>query len=99
MADVTDMVLTHLHFDHCGGSINWKNDRSGYETAFPNATYWVGEEHWNEALAPNPREKASFLKENILPIEESGQLKLLKTRRFYSQRYQFQIFPSAIPKV
>lgn len=78
MADVTDMVLTHLHFDHCGGSIHWKNDRSGYETAFPNATYWIGEEHWNEALAPNPREKASFLKENILPIQESGQLKLLK---------------------
>jgi glyoxylase-like metal-dependent hydrolase (beta-lactamase superfamily II) len=76
--DITDMVLTHLHFDHCGGSIEWNNDRTKYQTAFKNATYWIGEEHWNEALAPNPREKASFLKENILPIQESGQLKLLK---------------------
>jgi glyoxylase-like metal-dependent hydrolase (beta-lactamase superfamily II) len=77
-SDVTDMVLTHLHFDHCGGSIKWNADRTTFETTFPNATYWVGEEHWNEALAPNPREKASFIKENILPIQESGQLKLVK---------------------
>lgn len=76
--DITDMVLTHLHFDHCGGSIKWNNDRTKYETAFKNATYWIADAHWHEALAPNPREKASFLKENILPIEESGQLKLLK---------------------
>jgi glyoxylase-like metal-dependent hydrolase (beta-lactamase superfamily II) len=77
-SDITDMVLTHLHFDHCGGSIEFNSDRTKYQTAFPNATYWVGEEHWNESMAPNPREKASFLKENILPIQESGQLKLLK---------------------
>lgn len=78
IADITDMVLTHLHFDHCGGSIEFNSDRTKYQTAFPNATYWVGEEHWNESMAPNLREKASFLKENILPIQESGQLKLLK---------------------
>lgn len=76
--DITDMVLTHLHFDHCGGSIKWSNDRTKYETTFKNATYWIADAHWQEAIAPNPREKASFLKENILPIEESGQLKLLK---------------------
>lgn len=76
--DITDMVLTHLHFDHCGGSIQWNNDRTRYETAFPNATYWIGDEHWQEALAPNPRERASFLKENILPIQESGQMKLVE---------------------
>lgn len=76
--DITDMVLTHLHFDHCGGSIEWNNDRTNYKTAFPNATYWIGEEHWHEALLPNPREKASFLTENILPIHESGQLKFVK---------------------
>ncbi len=75
--DITDMVLTHLHFDHCGGSIKWNNDRTKYETTFKNATYWVNEKHWQEALAPNPREKASFLKENILPIMESGQLKMI----------------------
>ena len=77
--DITDMVLTHLHFDHCGGSIKWNADRTQYETTFKNATYWIAENHWQEALAPNQREKASFLKENILPIEESGQLKLLKS--------------------
>jgi glyoxylase-like metal-dependent hydrolase (beta-lactamase superfamily II) len=77
-SDITDMVLTHLHFDHCGGSVEWSNDRTKYQMAFPNATYWVAERHWHEALAPNPREKASFLKENILPIQESGQLALLK---------------------
>lgn len=76
--DITDMVLTHLHFDHCGGSIQYNADRTKLETAFPNATYWVAEEHWNEAMRPNPREKASFLKENILPIQESGQLQLLQ---------------------
>ena len=76
--DITDMVLSHLHFDHCGGSIQWNKDHTEYETAFPNATYWIADEHWNEALAPNQREKASFLKENILPVQESGQLKLLK---------------------
>ena len=75
--DITDMVLTHLHFDHCGGSIQWNNDRTKYETAFKNATYWINEKHWQEALEPNAREKASFLKENILPIMESGQLKLI----------------------
>lgn len=75
--DITDMVLTHLHFDHCGGSIRYNADRTKFETAFPNATYWVSEAHWQEAMQPNPREKASFLKENILPIQESGQMQLL----------------------
>jgi len=75
--DITDMVLSHLHFDHCGGSVEWNADRSSYKTTFKNAKYWISEAHWNEALNPNRREKASFLKENILPIEESGQLNLL----------------------
>ena len=78
--DITDVFLTHLHFDHCGGSVKWKADRSGYELAFPNATYWSNERHWEWATHPNAREKASFLKENILPIQESGQLKFLKNR-------------------
>ncbi|HTL82334.1 MAG TPA: MBL fold metallo-hydrolase, partial [Bacteroidia bacterium] len=76
--DITDMFLTHLHFDHCGGSIKYNGDRSKLETVFPNATYWSNEEHWEWATKPNAREKASFLKENILPIKESGQLKFLK---------------------
>jgi glyoxylase-like metal-dependent hydrolase (beta-lactamase superfamily II) len=73
--DITDMFLTHLHFDHCGGSIRYAKDQSKLETAFPNAVYWSNAEHWKWATEPNPREKASFLKENILPIQESGQLK------------------------
>jgi glyoxylase-like metal-dependent hydrolase (beta-lactamase superfamily II) len=72
--DVTDVILTHLHFDHCGGSIRY-NKSGGLETAFPNAIYWSNTEHWKWATEPNVREKASFLKENILPIKESGQLK------------------------
>lgn len=75
--DVTDMFLTHLHFDHCGGSIKYNTDKSGLETTFKNATYWSNAEHWEWATKPNPREKASFLKENILPIQQSGQLKFI----------------------
>lgn len=72
--DITDVFLTHLHFDHCGGSIQFNKDKTGYEPAFKNAKFWSNERHWNWAVNPNPREKASFLKENILPIQESGQL-------------------------
>jgi glyoxylase-like metal-dependent hydrolase (beta-lactamase superfamily II) len=75
--DITDVFLTHLHFDHCGGSIQLKNDGTGYEPAFKNATYWSNEQHWAWATKPNAREKASFLKENILPIQESGQLRFI----------------------
>ncbi len=72
--DITDVVLSHLHFDHCGGSVIWNSDRTKYQTAFKNAKYWSNEEHWQHALDSNPREKASFLTENIIPIQESGQL-------------------------
>ncbi|MBO6515938.1 MAG: MBL fold metallo-hydrolase [Bacteroidia bacterium] len=75
--DITDVVLTHLHFDHCGGSVKWNSGKTHMEPAFKNATYWSHEQHWEHAVAPNPREKASFLKENILPIQESGQLKFV----------------------
>ncbi len=72
--EITDVFLTHLHFDHCGGSIQWNKDKTGYEPAFKNAKFWSNENHWQWAVKPNPREKASFLKENINPIENSGQL-------------------------
>ena len=72
--DITDVFLTHLHFDHCGGAIEWNDDRTGYRPAFKNAQFWSNENHWEWATKPNPREKASFLKENILPMHESGQL-------------------------
>lgn len=73
--DITDVFLTHLHFDHCGGSIKREGDK--LIPAFKNATFWSNEAHWEWATKPNDREKASFLKENILPIEESGQLKFI----------------------
>ena len=73
--DITDVFLTHLHFDHCGGSI--VRTEGQLVPAFKNATYWSNEAHWNWATKPNDREKASFLKENILPIQESGQLQFL----------------------
>jgi glyoxylase-like metal-dependent hydrolase (beta-lactamase superfamily II) len=73
--DITDVFLTHLHFDHCGGSIKREGDK--LVPAFKNATFWSNEQHWGWATKPNDREKASFLKENILPIEESGQLKFI----------------------
>src|SRR6185437_5860160 len=76
--DITDVFLTHLHFDHCGGAIKYNEDRSKLIPVFPNATYWSNKEHWEWATKPNAREKASFLKENILPIQESGQLKFIE---------------------
>ena len=73
--DITDVFLTHLHFDHCGRCIQWNSDKTGYEPAFKNAQFWSNQDHWKWATQPNNREKASFLKENILPMEQSGQLK------------------------
>ncbi|MFD1872743.1 MBL fold metallo-hydrolase [Hymenobacter bucti] len=75
-ADITDVFLTHLHFDHCGGSVVRQPDGT-LQTAFANATYWSNQAHWDWATHPNPREKASFLRENILPIQESGQLQFV----------------------
>ncbi|SNR60799.1 Glyoxylase, beta-lactamase superfamily II [Maribacter sedimenticola] len=76
--DITDVFLTHLHFDHCGGAIQWNKDRTGYEPAFKNARFWSNEKHWKWATQPNPREKASFLTENLMPLQESGQLHFIK---------------------
>lgn len=79
--DITDVILTHLHFDHCGGAI--VRDGEKLLPAFKNANYWSNAKHWNWAVNPNPREKASFLKENILPIQESGQLQFLEEGEKY----------------
>lgn len=77
--DITDVFMTHLHFDHCGGSIQWNKDRTGYEPAFKNAIFWSNENHWAWATKPNVREKASFLKENLLPMQESGRLRFISS--------------------
>ena len=76
--DVTDVFMTHLHFDHCGGSVNWNASKTGYDVAFKNANYWTNDNHWEWATKPNSREKASFLHENIIPMQESGQLQFIK---------------------
>jgi glyoxylase-like metal-dependent hydrolase (beta-lactamase superfamily II) len=75
--DVTDVLLTHLHFDHVGGAVN-RNSETAFETACKNAIYWSNERHWKWATEPNAREKNSFLKENIIPIQESGQLQFIE---------------------
>jgi glyoxylase-like metal-dependent hydrolase (beta-lactamase superfamily II) len=74
--DITDVLLTHLHFDHVGGAVI--NNSNGPALTFPNATYWSDSDHWQWAMHPNSREKASFLKENLLPIHESGQLRYVE---------------------
>jgi glyoxylase-like metal-dependent hydrolase (beta-lactamase superfamily II) len=87
--DITDMFLTHLHFDHCGGGI--RKDNGKLELTFPKANYWSNADHWKWATEPNPREKASFLKENILPMQESGHLKFID-QQLRSPFKQFEIF-------
>lgn len=89
MDDVTDMILTHLHFDHCGGSIKYNHDKTKFEPAFKNARYYCNENHWQWAINPNSREKASFLKENILPIQESGQLNFIDSSSELIQKISF----------
>ena len=79
---ITDVLLTHLHFDHVGGAVN--SDNGALKLALPNATYWVSAPQWDTAIHPNSREKASFLKENIMPLMESGQLKLIELPPFKS---------------
>ena len=80
--DVTDVFLTHLHFDHCGGGIKWNRDRTKFEATFKNANYWTNSMHWKWATEPNQREKASFLKENIIPMIELDQLKFIDKEGF-----------------
>jgi glyoxylase-like metal-dependent hydrolase (beta-lactamase superfamily II) len=87
--DITDMFLTHLHFDHCGGGVINKNGK--LSLTFPNAQYWSNADHWKWATQPNAREKASFLKENIIPMQESGQLKFIDINK-ESPFKQFNIF-------
>lgn len=89
--DITDMVLTHLHFDHCGGSIKY-NDEGKLVPAFKNATYWTTKAQFEWATNPNRREKASYLKENILPIQESGQLKLIEEEGEFIPNIYAKIF-------
>ena len=88
--DITDVMLTHLHFDHCGGAIAWNSKKDGYRPVFKNAIYWSNAAHWQWATEANAGEKASFLAENILPIQESGQLKFVERTGSFSK----EVFPN-----
>jgi glyoxylase-like metal-dependent hydrolase (beta-lactamase superfamily II) len=90
--DITDHVITHLHFDHCGGSIKYNEKKEDLVTVFPNANYWVSQLQWNLAQIPNRLEGASFLKENIEPMEKSGQLKLFDSEFDLTQNIRIRIF-------
>ena len=95
MDEVTDVFLSHLHFDHVGGAVQWNKDRSAYEMAFKNAHFWTNKRHWDWATKPNAREKASFLKENLLPIEAAGQLRFLRDNTKVVQQasdFNFEVF-------
>ncbi len=92
--DITDVILTHLHFDHCGGSIEQEGDR--LVPAFKKATFWSNEKHWQWATQPNDREKASFLKENILPIRDSGQLKMIPANESDSSKLSSAYFSDTL---
>ena len=85
--DITDVFLSHLHFDHCGGSVKWNNDKTSFNMSFKNAKYWSNKNHWSHATEPNYREKASFLKENIIPIQESGHLNFLQDGEKFNESF------------
>jgi len=90
--DITDMVLTHLHFDHCGGGVKFNPEKTGFELTFPNAKYWVSRQQWEWAMNPNRREAASYLKENMLPMEESGQLFFIEENRELYPGFSVRLF-------
>jgi glyoxylase-like metal-dependent hydrolase (beta-lactamase superfamily II) len=95
--DVTDMFLTHLHFDHCGGGVRYENDIPAL--TFKNAKYWSNAEHWKWATEPNPREKASFLKDNLLPMKESGHLEFIRNSKSPFNQFNIQFFSGHTDKM
>lgn len=100
--DITDVIFTHLHFDHCGGAVKHNADKTGFEPVFKNAVHWVSKQQWELANNPNPREKASFLKENYIPLMEKGLMTLIEkdgplykeiSLKLYSGHTDGQIIP------
>lgn len=89
--DITDVILTHLHFDHCGGAVKHNADKTGFEPTFKNATYWIGKQQWDLANNPNQREKASYLNENFIPLLEAGQIKFIQN--------SMEIFPNIVVRI
>jgi len=91
-SDVTDVVYTHLHFDHCGGSTRYNSDKTNIELTFPNAIHWVGEAQWKNFLNPNIREGDSYFPENIQPIHEAGKLKLVNENQWLCPDVELRLF-------
>ena len=91
-ADITDVIFTHLHFDHCGGATKYKADKSHVELVFPNAIHWVGETQWQNFLNPNVREGDSYFSENMMPIEKAGKLKLVTENQFVCPEIEVRIY-------
>ena len=90
--DITDVIFTHLHFDHCGGATRYNADKSGVELVFPNATHWVGETQWQNFLNPNVREADSYFNENMMPIQKAGKLRLVTENQFICPELEIRIY-------
>ena len=90
--DITDVLHTHLHYDHCGGSVQWNKSMDGFEPAFKNATYWVSKEQWERAMNPNDRERPSYLNENLMPMAESGRLQMIGSGGAFAPGIELRIF-------
>jgi len=91
-SQITDVVYTHLHFDHCGGSTRYNSDKTVVELTFPNATHWVGEAQWKNFLNPNIREGDSYFPENIQPIHEAGKLKMVSENQWLCPDVELRLF-------
>lgn len=90
--DITDVIITHLHFDHVGGACKWNEDKTKVVPTFKNAKYHIGKEHWNLAMNPNPREKASFLKENMLALEENGLINFITKNQKLTDNIELRLY-------
>ena len=95
--DITDVVFTHLHFDHCGGAVRWNVERTGYELVFKNATHWVSKQHWENFLNPNIRESDAFFMENIMPVKDAGKLNLVEEEGELFPNIDVRIFEGHTP--
>ena len=92
LSDITDVVLTHLHFDHCGGTFYYKNDKTAIHPLFENAQYWCSQQQWDCAMSPNPREKAAYFSENIIPLKQSNKLNLINENTFITDSIELRLF-------
>lgn len=95
--EITDVVFTHLHFDHCGGAVKWNKDHSGYELVFKNAQHWVGKQQWENYLNPNVREADAFFDENIMPVKESGKLNFVEEEGELFPNFEVRFFNGHTP--